>query len=122
MFFVFGISSKEQEIDFTQTTVCPSCGSYGRYDVFMTYTHFSLFFIPIIKWNRKYYVRTTCCGSLYSIDSDLGRAISRGEKTNINESDLNPIRINHNKDTYCPSCNYKLSPEFDYCPSCGRKL
>lgn len=122
MFFVFGISTKEKEIDFTQTTICPSCSSYGRYEVFMTYTHFSLFFIPILKWNRKYYVRITCCNSLYTIDKELGRAIERGEKTTINESELSPINVNYNKDSYCPSCNYKLNPEYDYCPSCGRKV
>lgn len=122
MFFVFGISSKEEEIDFTQTTICPSCSSYGRYGLFMTYTHFSLFFIPLIKWNRKYYVRTTCCKSLYRIDNDLGKDIVRGVKTTVNESDLNPIKVNYNKDQSCPSCNYKLNSDFDYCPSCGRKV
>lgn len=122
MFFVFGISTKEKEIDFTQTTICPSCNSYGRYEVFMTYTHFSLFFIPIIKWNKKYYVRTSCCNSLYSIDYEFGKAIERGVKTTIDESDLNPININYHKDNYCPSCNYKLSSEYEYCPSCGRKI
>lgn len=122
MFFVFGVSTKEKEIDFTQTTVCPSCGSYGRYEVFMTYSQFSLFFIPIIKWNRKYYVRMSCCGSLYTIDNDLGRDIEYGQKTNISESELNPIRINYKKETHCPNCNYKLSSDYEYCPSCGRKI
>lgn len=97
MFFVFGISTKEKEIDFTQTVVCPGCGSYGRLEVFMTYTYFSLFFIPIFKWNKKYYVRSTCCGSLFTINEDLGKSIERGERSRIEESDLHPININYNK-------------------------
>ncbi|MDR7871455.1 MAG: zinc ribbon domain-containing protein [Tissierellaceae bacterium] len=122
MFFVFGISTKEEKIDFNQTTICPSCGSYGRYEVFMSYTHFSLFFIPIFKWNKKYYVRTSCCNSLYSIDNELGKDIERGEKTTIHESDLHPININYNKESYCPSCNYKLDPDYEFCPRCGSKI
>lgn len=122
MFFIFGISSKEEKIDFNQTSICPTCESFGRYELFMTYTHFSLFFIPIIKWNKKYYVRMSCCKSLYTIDKELGKDIERGVKTSIQESDLIVVKANYNRDTYCPSCDYKLRPEFDYCPSCGRKL
>ena len=124
MFFIFGISNKEKELDFTQTTICSSCGSYGRYQVFLTYTFFSLFFIPIFKWNKKYYVRTSCCNSLYSINNDLGRAIERGEKTNIHESDLHPINVNYhyNKERYCLNCNHKLESEYEYCPKCGTKI
>lgn len=122
MFFVFGVSNKEKELDFTQTTICPSCGSYGRYQVFMTYTYLSLFFIPTFKWNKKYYVKTSCCNSLYSIEDDLGKAIERGENLTIHESDLHPINVNYNQERYCPNCSYKLESEYDYCPKCGRKI
>ena len=122
MFFVFGISTKEKEIDFTQTIVCPGCGSYGRLEVFMTYTYFSLFFIPIFKWNKKYYVRSTCCGSLFTINEDLGKSIERGERSRIEESDLHPININYNKERFCSNCNYSIDNDFEYCPKCGRKL
>ena len=122
MFFVFGISTKEKKFDFYQTTICKSCGSYGRLEAFMTYSYFSLFFIPIIKWNKKYYVRSTCCGSLYSIDEELGKRISRGENIKIEDSDLNPANINNSRTRYCPNCNYRLEDEFEYCPKCGVKL
>lgn len=122
MFFIFGISTKEKEIDFTQTTICPSCSSYGRLEVFMTYTYFSLFFIPIFKWNKKYYVRSICCNSVYTIDNDLGKAIERGERTTIDKSDLYPINTNYNKSPICPNCNYSINESFRYCPNCGRKI
>lgn len=122
MFFVFGISTKEKEIDFTQTIICPGCGSYGRLEVFMTYTYFSLFFIPIFKWNKKYYVRSTCCGSLFTINEDLGKSIENGQRNRIEESDLHPININYNKERVCPTCNYSINNDFEYCPKCGRKL
>ena len=122
MFFIFGISTKEKDLDFNQTTICPSCDAYGRLEAFMTYSYFSLFFIPILKWNKKYYMRSSCCGSLYIIDKDLGKAIERGERVTINESDLHPININYHRERVCPSCNYQINEEFEYCPKCGRRL
>lgn len=122
MFFVFGVSTKEKELDFTQTIICPSCGAYGRYQVFMTYTHFSLFFIPIFKWNKKYFAKMSCCNSLYSIDKQLGRDIERGENVTIHESDLTPVRINYRQEKSCPNCNYKLETDYEYCPRCGTKI
>lgn len=120
MFFIFGISTKEKEIDFSQTIVCSNCGSYGRLEAFMTYSYFSLFFIPIFKWNKKYYIRSTCCGSIYSIDKDLGRDIEIGQRSSIDESDLHPINVNHQKN--CSNCSYPIEDNFEYCPRCGEKL
>lgn len=120
MFFIFGISSKQKAIDFTQTIICPSCESYGRLELFMTYSFASLFFIPIFKWNKKYYIKTSCCGSLYLIENDLGKAIERGEANKINESDMHPISIN--RSWSCSNCSYTIEDNFEYCPKCGEKL
>ena len=57
MFFMMGITQGRKELPFTQTVICDRCGSYGRYMVFMTYTVLSLFFIPVFRWGKKYYVR-----------------------------------------------------------------
>lgn len=122
MFFIFGISSKEKELDFSQTTLCKTCGSYGRLEAFMTYSYFSLFFIPIIKWNKKYYIRSTCCGSLYSIDEELGKAIARGENIKIEDKDLIDTNSSYRKVKYCGNCNSRVKEEFEYCPKCGNKL
>ena len=46
MFFVFGISQGKKMLDYAKTVICAQCGGYGRYQVFMTYSYFSLFFIP----------------------------------------------------------------------------
>ncbi|NLY85364.1 MAG: zinc ribbon domain-containing protein [Tissierellia bacterium] len=121
MIFVFGMSTKEKELDFTQTIICPSCGAYGRLEAFMTYSYFSLFFIPIFKWNKKYYARSTCCGSIYAIDDELGRDIERGIKTKIEEDELRPIHTGY-RQGYCSNCRLPLEPEFQYCPRCGSKV
>lgn len=49
MFFMMGITDGRKQLDFTQTVICGVCGKYGRYQVFMTYTVLSLFFIPMLQ-------------------------------------------------------------------------
>ena len=122
MFFIFGISSKEEKLDFSQTMICKTCGAYGRLEAFMTYSYFSLFFIKIFKWNKKYYIRSTCCDSLYSIEEDLGKAIKKGEGVTIKDSDLKLINSSYKRVKTCENCSYPVEKDFDFCPKCGHKL
>ena len=46
MFFMMGITDGRKDFDFHQQIICDICGKYGRFQVFMTYTVLSLFFIP----------------------------------------------------------------------------
>lgn len=91
MFFIMSITDGQKKINFTQTIICKCCGKYGRYEVFMTYTCLSLFFIPTFKWNKHYYVKTSCCNSIYEISKELGEGIAKGKKLEIKDSDL--VRI-----------------------------
>ena len=52
MFFMMGITDGRKDFDFHQQIICDICGKYGRFQVFMTYTVLSLFFIPCFKWNK----------------------------------------------------------------------
>lgn len=123
MFFLFGISNGEKKLDFIQTMLCSRCGQFGRLEVFMTYMYFSLFFIPIFRWGRKYYVRSSCCNAVYEIDNELGRRIQRGDSVNFTEQDLHyRNRMENDTQRFCQTCGYPLTSEFDYCPKCGRKL
>ena len=131
MFFIMGISQGNKELDFSQTIICEACGRYGRYEVFMSYTYLSLFFIPLFKWDKHYYVRSSCCKTLYELDPEKGRAIAEGRKVTINSSDLvlrsrgngSPHDYEDNKyRKICPSCGYSADPDFEYCPKCGKSL
>ena len=37
MFFIMGITQGRKSFDYNQMMVCEHCGSYGRYQVYMTY-------------------------------------------------------------------------------------
>jgi hypothetical protein len=86
-----GITDGRQDFDFNQLITCSICGKYGRFNVFMTYTVLSLFFIPTFKWNRHYYVQTSCCGTVYELDPEIGKMIARGEEVEILPSHLTQV-------------------------------
>ena len=88
MFFFFGIMNDQKNLNYHQPMSCNVCGRMGQYQVFVTYMVLSIFFIPVFKWGRTYYVRTNCCGSLYQLRPEVGRAIEHGESVTIQQTDL----------------------------------
>jgi len=121
MFFIMGISTKEEKIEFNQTEICRECDKFGRLELFMTYNYLMLFFIPVFKWNRKYYVRSSCCNTLYTIDNEIGDSIRKGQLSRINQEDLQVINKGYQYNN-CPNCNYPLEIDYQYCPKCGSRL
>lgn len=138
MFFIFGINSEQKEIGSFGPVICGLCGSYGRYQVTVTYLCLSLFFIPVLKWGRRYYAESTCCHSLYELSPQAGRRLRRGEQTEIHPEDLTLIRrgnggygrdrkeqteqTDRESFRYCPSCGYEAEEDFMFCPRCGSRL
>lgn len=83
MFFIMGISQKEKQLNFDQLVVCKCCGRYGHIEVFVTYSYFMFFFIPILKWNKHYYVKMNCCDSICELDMEIGQAIEKGKMDSL---------------------------------------
>ena len=132
VFFMMGITDGRKDFDFHQQIICDICGKYGRFQVFMTYTVLSLFFIPCFKWNKHYYVQTSCCNTIYELDPEVGKRLLRGEEVEITESDLT-LRQDGNGNPWtgsdashrhkvCPSCGFETDEDFSYCPKCGKPL
>lgn len=90
MFFIMGIYDRIKELNYHgDMEVCPRCGRYCSYKVFMTYMCLSLFFIPVLKWGRKYYVETSCCKGMTQLKDETGKRLQRGEKVNVTKADMN---------------------------------
>ncbi|MCD8082537.1 MAG: zinc ribbon domain-containing protein [Clostridiales bacterium] len=123
MFFIMGISQGRKKLDFDQTILCGHCGRYGHLEVYVIYSYLSLFFIPIFKWGKRYYVRAACCDTTVEIEKDLGRQIERGEVTSL-PSDIIPqtYRYGAPRQLRCPSCGYETVDDFQFCPKCGQRL
>ncbi|MBP5595893.1 MAG: zinc ribbon domain-containing protein [Pseudobutyrivibrio sp.] len=120
MFFVMGITDGRKDIDFAQTVICDNCGKYGRYQVFMLYTVLSLFFIPTFKWNKRYYVQMSCCGTVYELNPEIGRRIAAGEDLQIRPEDITKVNQGRNYGLkHCNNCGYETAEDFEFCPKCG---
>ena len=122
MFFIMGITEDRKDFDYNQLITCDVCGKYGRLQVFMLYTVLSLFFIPTFKWNKRYYVQTSCCGTVYELNPEVGKRIAGGEDVRIRPEDLH--QINHGRRFFkrCGSCGYETTEDFDFCPKCGTRF
>ena len=111
MLFIMGITQGRKEFDINQLMTCSLCGAYGSFRVFMTYTVLSLFFIPTLKWGKRYYV-----------DPEVGKRIARGEEVQIRQDDLTRVTNGGRFAKTCRNCGYTTDEDFEYCPKCGNRL
>ena len=97
----------------------------------MLYTVLSLFFVPTFKWNRRYYVQSTCCGTTYELNPEIGRQIARGENVEILSQHLNRVDSGglsgwfgrwKSACKHCQNCGYETAEDFDFCPKCGMRF
>ena len=122
MFFIMGVDPRHKQLQYNNSVfICDRCGQYGRYEVFMTYMCFSLFFIPIFKWKKQYFVRTTCCNGQYELAPAIGQAIAWGKDVQIRPEHLRLIggssQSNYKR---CTQCGFATTEDFRFCPSCGK--
>ena len=122
MFFMMGINDERKDFEFSQLVVCDGCGAYGRYSVFMVCTVLSIFCIPVLRWNRRYFVQTSCCGRLYELDAEIGRRIARGEHAEITREHLKEAYAGGYSARRCANCGYATNEDFEFCPKCGRRF
>lgn len=118
----FGIEDKEQLVGTCQNLECPSCGAWGRGEVYKFYRYLHLFFIPTFRWNVRYYVKTSCCGGHYELDPAVGKAFEKHPATtDIRKEHLRPIP-HYSPFKRCPHCHVNVPAEFRYCPYCGGRV
>lgn len=126
MFFIgiFGIEDRKKHIKYIQNIVCKACGSMSTYELIKVTTVFHIFFIPIAKWNKRYYVISRCCENLFEVSNEVGKKLEHGEDIILNNEYLNQITNNtkHNEKLVCNNCNSIVENTFLYCPHCGSKL
>ena len=127
MFLFFGVDRRERQLDFDQVEVCPVCGRYGHVQVFQSFSCLSLFFIPVFRWGRRYFVRMSCCGATAPLSKEGGEVVTRGRAASLR---LDKLRFSggwsaprgQSGDARCPSCGRLVAPGYRYCPFCGRQL
>lgn len=122
MFFIMGINQGRKKLDFDQLIVCGNCGRYGHLEVYLVYSCLSLFFIPIFKWGRSYYVRTSCCDKMVPIAAGLGHQIEQGQLLALPEDIIPDTFGQKNGRKRCSSCGFETEEDYQFCPKCGKEL
>lgn len=125
MFFIgiFGVEDKEKEIKEFNSTVCPCCGKLSKAVLAEQYTYFHIFFLPVIKWNRRCFLKYRCCGAVY--EAEAGYAKELKNSSVIDSSRIKKIYC-YNEQYYetsikCQNCGSVFDKSFPYCPYCGTK-
>lgn len=120
MFFFFSVYNDKRRLDFYQRGNCPICKTIDGYYIVLTYSCFSLFLIPIIKFNKRHYLCSENCNSYYEINKDFANRLIKHQEV------LNPEAIpfvsNYRKEKRCNVCGNTINEDFIYCPKCGSKL
>lgn len=122
MFFIgiFGIDTKEKKIKNT-SFYCKNCNRDEVGYLRKTYNYFHFFFIPIFKWNEKYYLLCSNCNAYYEISKEKGKEFEQREDSNISYWDIKEMK-KHNIKRFCEFCNEEVGDNFNYCPYCGKEL
>lgn len=53
MFFLFGFGTKRQHVGAGSTRTCPRCHNQTQWGRVKEFKQFTLFFIPVARWNRR---------------------------------------------------------------------
>ena len=125
MFFIIGVSNGQKDLTYTNAalSICKGCGAYCRCRVYCIYMSFTLFFIPMFKWSKKYYVECLNCGTRFSLNKEIGKKIEYGDNVIISPDDLEASTTFSNPQyRKCFNCGYETELTFEYCPKCGNKL
>lgn len=126
MFFIgiFGIENKDKKVKELTSLSCKKCnGTTG--ELIKNYNYFHVFFIPIFKWDEKYYVTCNTCKSLFLISKEKGKSIEQGKNIEVTYWDLQESYENYYQDYYykvCGNCGNRIESKFKYCPHCGEKI
>lgn len=116
---IFGIQTKNQKIKTEQGMICPVCGAYDRFDIVKTFNYFHIFFVPVWKWNKRFFIQTRCCQQICILDQEIGTRIEAGESIRVSEEH---VQCNRPRGRVCPNCQERLDSSYNYCPHCGTGL
>ena len=119
-----GISNGQKGLNYYPVglNICKSCGAYCRYRVYCTYMSFTIFFIPLFKWSKRYLVECLNCGTISILNNEIGKKIEHGEQITLLSDDFESTYFYNNHNKCCNSCGYIADSDFSCCPKCGTRL
>lgn len=75
MFILFGTKRTEKKLTAGREFQCPRCGNIRRWPLVQYTSWFSLFFIPVIPYSRKYYEMCPICRAGRELNSSQAKKL-----------------------------------------------
>ncbi|HEX3040337.1 MAG TPA: zinc ribbon domain-containing protein [Caproiciproducens sp.] len=121
MFLIFGFTNGQSSIGTRRCRffTCCSTGDTMAY-VTCTYQQFTLFFLPLFRFNKRYLVTCPGCGTVYEIPKEEGQRLERNYAAEINPNLMYAVHRSNKK--ICPNCKCAVDQNSRYCPNCGTSL
>ena len=131
MFLMMGVMPRQKQI-----------GTVGNYMIYSICNAFTLFFIPIFRWGKRY-IAVSPQNQVYEISDEVGRRIEDGETVSESELGINTRQYggfyssgsagtaeegDRTASTgaevkICMRCGFETDElSFEHCPKCGNKL
>ena len=93
---------------------CDTCQIKGDIKILKTYQCLRLFFIPIFKWQTRYFMQHSCGGQT-ELTEEIALGLLHGtisvDNLHMSHDLLNP--------NICKKCGKMLETGFEFCPYCG---
>lgn len=118
MFLLFGVNTETKE--YGQRRAQPAISCCGTLIVSCTYQVFTLFFIPLFRFNRQYFATCPVCGTVYELPKAEGERAVKDPFAVIDASHIFIVRRGTKKT--CPRCNSSVDAGSRFCPQCGQPL
>ncbi|QBI54820.1 zinc-ribbon domain-containing protein [Streptomonospora litoralis] len=67
MFILFGFGTKQQRLGPGEHRTCPRCGNATQWVRMREFKQFTLFFVPVVRWNRRQFEMCGICGAAVEV-------------------------------------------------------
>ncbi len=100
MFYIWGFGKARKNTGVLVQESCNKCGTSQKMNIVMEYSYGSLFFIPIVKLNKKFFVICPGCGAYKQISKQEFKEIKRANNNAliyksadvvVNEEKIEPL-------------------------------
>ena len=85
---LYSSRAKTKQLNFRQDIDCPNCNRAGSLRAYKSFKQFSINFIPLFKYKKRWCLETTCCGKKYQLTEEVGKLIENGTKTAFTPDEL----------------------------------
>lgn len=121
MFFIIGVTSGSAKLGIRNCGYFPCCSLSGSAAmVTCVYQQFTLFFLPLFRFGKRYFISCPGCGAVYEISREEGKRVERDPGTVVDPNRIH--RVAGRSARFCPNCGSQVNPDSRYCPYCGAKM